>query len=384
MGIKFKRKFDVMTKKVFIITGEYSGDIHGSKVAEILKSECSDIEIEGIGGENLKRAGAKLFCDHSKMSGFGFNFKMAIDHLTLEKRVSEYLLNEYKPDLVLLIDYGTFNLRVAKRLKGSGIKVFHYIPPQVWASRKWRIKGIKKVVDKVLCIFPFEVDMYKEYGIDVHYCGHPLISQLPEKADKEEFFAKHNLDLNRPLVSVFPGSRPLELKFVAQTLIDGAKKLKKLHPEIQFCISHAPNLSDKVFDKYIKDTDFKVIKGENQALLSVSDSLILASGTVALEASLYQVPLVIGYKGPWIIYLIYLLVRCIKKVSLPNIVTGMDIVPELIQAKLTTDNICHETEKLLYDKNHREETIKKLGLVREKLSDKYSAREVANCIMSAL
>ena len=371
-------------KKVFIITGEYSGDIHAGCVAEILKKQMPDIEIEGIGGENLKNAGAKIFCDHSKMSGFGFSLKMALEHLALEKKVADYILNSYKPNLVLLVDYGTFNLRVAKRLKGSGIKVFHYIPPQVWASRKWRIKGIKKYVDEVLCIFPFEEEMYKEYGINVHYCGHPLIKQLPQKAEKEEFFKKHDLDIKRPLVSIFPGSRPLELRFFAETFIKAAKKLQKLHPDIQFCISHAPNLSDNVFDKYVHGTDFKVIRGENQALLSVSDSLILASGTVALEAALYKVPMLIGYKGPWILYLIYLLVRCIKRVSLPNIITDMDIVPELIQTKFNVDNICYETEKLLYDKKYREETIEKLAHVREKLSAKYSAQEAAGEIIKAL
>ncbi len=371
-------------KKIFIITGEYSGDIHGGKVLEFLKQEMPDIEAEAIGGDNLKKAGAKLFCDHSKMAGFGFNFKMAYEHLNLEKRVCEYLLNDYKPDLVLLIDYGTFNLRVAKRLKGHGIKVFHYIPPQVWASRKWRIKGIKKYVDKVLCIFPFEVGMYKEYGIDVHYCGHPLVKQLPEKADRKEFFEKHGLDLNRPLVSIFPGSRPIELYFLADTFIKSAKRLQKLHPELQFCISHALNLSDDIFDKYIKNTDFKVIRGENQALLSVSDSLILASGTVALEAALYQVPMIIGYKGPWILYILYMLVRCIKNVSLPNIITGDDIVPELIQHKFNIESICYNTEKLLYDKKYRAEMIEKLGHVREKLSDKFSAKEAADCIREEL
>lgn len=371
-------------KKVFIITGEYSGDIHGGKVLEILKTVMPDIEVEAIGGENLRRAGAKIFCGHEKMSGFGFNFKMAFEHLRLEKKVANHILNEFKPDLVLLIDYGTFNLRVAKRLKGSGIKVFHYIPPQVWASRKWRIKGIKKYVDKVLCIFPFEVEMYRKYGIDVHYCGHPLIKQLPPPADKKDFFLRHGLDMNKPLVSIFPGSRPLELQFLADTFMKAADKLRKLHPEVQFCISHAPNLSDGVFDKYVKNNDFKVIKGENQALLSVSDSLILASGTVALEAALYHVPMIIGYRGPWIIYLIYLMVRCIKKVSLPNIITNMDIVPELIQAKFNVDNICYETERLLYEKNYREEYLQKLKTVRDVLSDKYSASEAALCIVEEL
>ena len=299
-------------KKVFIITGEHSGDMHAGKVVEILKSESPDLEISGIGGDNLKNAGAKIFCDHSKMAGFGINFKMIVEHLNLEKKVSNFILNEYKPDLVLLIDYGTFNLRVAKRLKGKGIKVLHYIPPQVWASRKWRINGIKKYVDKVLCIFPFEVEMYKEKGIDVHYCGHPLVKQLPPKADKEEFFTKYGLDTNRPLVSIFPGSRPLELAFLAKTFIKSAEELQKKHPNLQFCISQAPNLKDEIFNKYIKDQNFKIIKGDNHALLSASDSLILASGTVALEASLYQTPMIIAYKGPWILYLIYLLVRCIN------------------------------------------------------------------------
>lgn len=371
-------------KKVFVITGEHSGDMHAGKVVQILKEQQPDLIVHGIGGKNLKDAGAVLFCDHTKMAGFGLNLKMIIDHLSLEKDVCEYILDEFKPDLVLLIDYGTFNLRVAKHLKGKGIKVVHYIPPQVWASRKWRIKGIKKYVDKVLCIFPFEVEMYQKEGIDVHYCGHPLVKQLPPKADKKEFFEKHGFDISRPLVSIFPGSRPLELAFLADTFIEAAKQLQKKHPEIQVCISHAPNLNDKVFDKYVKGTDFNIIKGENHALLSVSDSLILASGTVALEASLYQTPMIIGYKGPWFIYFIYLLVRCIKNVSLPNIVTGKDIVPELIQHKFTVSNIVYETEKLLYDKNYRVATICNLKEVKNCLSGKYSAQEVAECILQII
>lgn len=371
-------------KKVFVITGEHSGDMHAGRVVEILKSQNPELEIHGIGGDNLKNAGATIFCDHSKMSGFGLNLKMIIDHLCLENNVCEYILDEFKPDVVLLIDYGTFNLRVAKRLRGKGIKVFHYIPPQVWASRKWRIKGIKKYVDKVLCIFPFEVKMYQKEGIDVHYCGHPLVKQLPEKTNREEFFNKYNLDINRPLVSIFPGSRPLELHFLAKTFIESAKKLQKKHPEIQFCISHAPNLSDTVFDKYIKNTDFKVIKGDNHALLSASDSLILASGTVALEAALYQTPMLIGYKGPELLYLIYLLVRCIKNVSLPNIILNKNIVAELVQHKFNIDNIVYETEKLLYDKEYRENHITELGQVKALLSDKYSAQEVAECILNSL
>lgn len=371
-------------KKIFIVTGEYSGDIHASKVAEALKAKNPDIVIEGIGGDNLRNAGVKLFSDQKKMGAVGLTPKIVIDHFTLGKRLVDYLTKEYKPDLVLLIDYGVFNLNISKFLKKAGIKVFYYIPPQVWASRKWRINTIKKNIDEVLCIFPFEKEMYEAYGIKTHYCGHPLVSQLPVKADKAEFFNKHGFDINKKLVSIFPGSRVFELKYLMNVFIKSAKELQKKHPDLQFCISHAPNLSDEVYNKYLKDTDFKIIKGENQALLSVSDALILASGTVALEASLYQSPMIIAYRGPYLFYLIYLMVRCIKRVSLPNIIAGKMIVPEILQQHVNVNNITYEIEKLLYDNAYREDNIKQLGEVKALLSAKVSSQEAANVIAEAL
>lgn len=368
-------------KKLFIITGEYSGSMHAVKVVECLKSQYPDIEIEGIGDSNLEKAGVKLFTNHSKMSAMGLSPKIIINHLLLGKRLVDYLTKEYRPDLVLMIDYGAFNLSVSKFLKKNGLKTFYYIPPQVWASRKWRINTIKKNIDKVLCIFPFEVDMYKKMGIDTHYCGHPLVKQLPPKANRNEFFEKHNLDKSKKLVSIFPGSRVFELKFLMKLFLKSAKLLQSKHPDLQFVISHAPNLSDKVYNKYLKgDTTFKIIQGENQALLSVSDALILASGTVALEATLYQVPMIISYKGPWLFYFIYLLVRCIKMVSLPNIILNKIVVPEIIQGQANTKNITSEIEKLLYNEEYRNKNIEELGKVKKLLSDKYSAQEVANII----
>ena len=226
--------------------------------------------------------------------------------------------------------------------------------------------------------------MYESYGIKTHYCGHPLVSQLPEKADKDNFFEKHGLDKNKKLVSIFPGSRVFELKNLMSVFIKTAEELNKKHPDLQFCISHAPNLSDDVYDKYLKKTNFKVIKGENQALLSVSDALILASGTVALEAALYQTPMIIAYRGPYLFYLIYLIVRCIKRVSLPNIIADKSIVPEILQSKVTVSNISYQIEKLLYDKDYRENNIEQLGKVKALLSDKVSSQEAAKVIADAL
>lgn len=371
-------------KKLFIVTGEYSGDIHASHVVKALHGLNTDIEIEGIGGENMAQAGVKLFENHSKMSSVGLSPQIVFNHIMLGKRLVDYLTKEFKPDAVLLIDYGGFNIRIAGFLKKAGIKVLYYIPPQVWASRKGRIHKIKKNVDEVLCIFPFEKPLYESYGIKCRYCGHPLVSQLPAKADRNEFFEKHGLDRNKKLVSIFPGSRVFELKYLMNTFIKTAQELQKKHPDLQFCVSHAPNLSDEVYNKFLKKTDFKVIKGENQALLSVSDALILASGTVALEACLYQTPMIIAYKGPWLFYFIYLLVRCIKRVSLPNIIADKSIVPEIIQGNVNVSKISYEIERLLYDNNYRQENISQLGEVKELLSDKVSSKEVAEAVYKAL
>lgn len=371
-------------KKIFIITGDYSGDIHAAKVAKAIKTQNPDVIIEGIGGENLRAQGVKLLTDQKKMGAVGISLKILFDHVILAKHTLDYIKNTYKPDLVLLIDYGAFNLNISKHLRHTGIKVYYYIPPQVWASRKWRINTIKKNIDEVLCIFPFEKEMYESYGIKTHYVGHPLVSQIPQKADRKTFFDAHGLNPEKKLVSVFPGSRVFELSQLMNVFLKTVKNLQKQHPDLQFCISQAPNLSDKVYKKYLKNADIKVIKGENQALLSVSDALILASGTVALEAALYQTPMIIAYRGPWVFYFIYLFVRCINKVSLPNIITGKDIVPEIIQGQVSVQKISYEIEKILYDAEYRENYIKQLGEVKTLLSDKNSAQETAKEIVSAL
>lgn len=371
-------------KKLFIITGEYSGDMHAARVVKELRALNSDLQIEGIGGVNLEAEGVKLFANQDKMSAVGISPKIIIDHYNLGKSLVNYLKNEYKPDLVLLIDYGAFNLTIAKFLHSAGIKVFYYIPPQVWASRKYRINLIKKFVDKVLCIFPFEKKLYAQYGIDTHYCGHPLVAQLPPPAPRREFFRTHGFDIEKKLVSVFPGSRVFELKQLMPVFKETVKLLQKKHPDLQFCISHAPNLTDEVYNKYLGDIDIPVIKGENQALLSVSDALILASGTVALEACLYQTPMIIAYKGPQLFYWIYLLVRCIKRVSLPNIIADKSIVPEIIQNDVSSQNISCHIEEFLYNQEKREQIIRELGEVRELLSNKNSALEVAKVIDTEL
>lgn len=375
-----------MTKKIFIITGELSGDKHASLVVQNLLSQNNDVEIEAIGGENLRKLGVKLFVDHSQahMSAMGLTPKILFDHLTLGKRVVDYLKNEYKPDLVLLIDYGGFNLNISKFLKKAGIKVFYYIPPQIWASRKWRIKTVKKNISKVMTIFPFEKEMYEKEGIDAQFVGHPLITQMPAPANKDEVFEKYGLDKNKKLVSIFPGSRVFELQYLMKTFLESAKIIKEKNKDVQFVIAQADSLKDKIFKKYLGETDIKVVKNANYELLSVSDALMLASGTVALEAALYNTPMIISYKGPWFAYFVYRIVRCIDRVCLPNIIMDKDIVPELLQADSNPKVISDAILKILQDDDYRQNMIDDLSKVKAILSKHEAAKEVANIIANEL
>jgi lipid-A-disaccharide synthase len=369
-------------KKIFVITGEYSGDKHASNVVRELLKLNPDLQIEGVGGENLKNAGVKLFSDHSKMGKVGLTPKIILDHFSLGKRILDYLKNSYKPDLILMTDYGAFNLTLSKPLKKAGFECFYFIPPQVWASRKWRLKTIKRNIKRVFTIFPFENKMYEKEGIDSLYVGHPLIKELAPKADRAEFFAKHNLDSDKRRLAVFPGSRTFEIKYLLDDFISAAKKVQKACPDVQVVFSHAPNLSDNVFKNKLED--FKTIKGENQALLSVSDALILASGTVALEAALYETPMLIAYRGPIFFYLVYLLVRAVKKACLVNIITGKDIVEEFLMFDSTPEKIAQGAIKILNDKDARGAQINGLREVKKMLSEKHCVEEVAKNLYEEL
>lgn len=370
-------------KKLFIITGEYSGDRHAADVVKELKKLNPQIEIEAVGGKNLSAEGVKLFCDHSKMSAMGFSFDIIKNHITLGKRIESYLRDEYKPDMVLFIDYGGFNLNLSKVLSKYKFKLYYYIPPQIWASRKWRLNTVKKNIDKVLTIFPFEKEMYERIGVNVEFVGHPLLSQLPEKVNREKFFSENDLDINKKLISIFPGSRKFEVNNLLKIFLDSACLIKEKHNDVQFALAQAPSISDDLINPIIenyKDLNIKVLKNKNYELLSVSDELILASGTVALEAALYNTPMIISYKGPWLLYFIYILVRCIKRVCLPNIILDKDIVPELIQAKAKPKIISAYILKLLEHAQYRADMVKALENVKEMLQTSGSAYNAAKII----
>lgn len=364
-------------KKLFIITGEYSGDQHAGYVVKALKTAMPDLKIEAIGGESLKKEGIKLFSDHSKMNVVGFDVKAIFEHICLGARLLDYLKNDFKPDGVLLIDYGGFNLQMAKQLHKAGIPCYYYICPQIWATRKHRIKSIKKYVKKVFLTLPFEKEIYEKEGISFEYVGHPLMSQIPAKCSRNEFIEKNGLDKNKKIIGIFPGSRKFELDYLMNTFLDAVDILAQKSPDLQFCLAQAPTISDKLLNTYLKGRDIKVLKNQNYELLSSSDTLMLASGTVALEAALYKTPMIVSYRGPWLFYAVYLVIRYLKMVSLPNIICNKEIVPELIQAKSTAKVIAQTIFELTFDIEKRNEMIKNLTQMNDLLETKVSSREVA-------
>lgn len=373
-------------KKIFIITGDYSGDLHAARVVQSLREQVPDVVIEAVGGPNLATCGIKLFSNHSKMNAAGVNFKILKEHLELGKRIMTYLKNEFKPDLVLLIDYGGFNLGIAKyiKLELPKTKLFYYIPPQIWASRKWRIKAVKKYIDKVLYIFPFEEKLYKEHKIDCEYVGHPLVEEVPQPMQKEIFCEKYKLDLKSPLIGVFPGSRDFEIMMLMPVYAKAIELIQQKIPNALFVLCQSPNIKDELLNKYYLPTGVRVLKNCNYELLSAADSLLLASGTVALEAALYKTPMAVCYRGPWLFYLIYRLVRCIDKVSLPNIILGKEVVAELIQHKCKPKIIANEIVSLLKDVSKRDVMIKHLSKLQSKLAEKKTSFEVAMIIKKSL
>lgn len=368
-----------MAKKVFIITGEYSGDKHASGVVRELKKLDNDIIIEGVGESNLEKQGVKLLFDHSKMGEMGLTPKNVFNHLFMGLKIVKYLKEEFKPDLVLLVDYGAFNLQISKQLKKAGIKTFYFIPPQIWASRKYRLKTIKKNVDKVFTIFPFEKEFYDSEGINAKFVGHPIISELPICNNKEEFFKRHNLDPSKKLIGVFPGSRPFEIHFMLEIFKKALKLIEKKNKNVQFVFSHAKSLKDDAFK-----VDYKTLKDENHQLLAYSDALILTSGTVALEAAVYETPMLIAYKGPLFFYLVYLLVRNIKKACLINIITKKDYVDEFLMFKATPENISNCINEILDNPEKRNYILEGCKKTKELLGKTHCVEEVAKEIFKEL
>jgi lipid-A-disaccharide synthase len=374
-------------KKIIIIAGEASGDLHGSYLAKSIKMIDSRIEISGMGGRLMANAGVKLYYNIVDLAVIGFieilkNLKKFkhIYRLMLEK------IDIYKPDALILIDYPAFNLRIARQIKKRGIPIFYYISPQVWAWGKNRIKTISRVVDKMLVVFEFEKEFYNQHGIEVVFVGHPLLDIVKPCRQKDELYESFNLDKSKPIVGILPGSRENEIKRHLPIMLQAVQILKKDMENIQFIISKPPQISEILFNRLFKSYRLSATATTEKTydLMNIADLVLVASGTATLESAILLTPMIIIYKVSFVTYLLIRRLIRIPYIGLVNVVAGKKIMPEFIQYQARAKNISRKAAELLKDKKALGQLKDKLTKVREKLGSPGASRRAAEIILSSL
>ena len=373
---------DKKPKTVMIVAGEASGDMHGaSLVREMLRIDPS-LNFYGIGGNKMQDAGVKLLINAAEtavvgltevISKFGTLFRII--------RQVKKSLDEIKPELVILIDYPDFNLNfVAPAAKKRNIKIFYYISPQVWAWRKSRINKIKRLVDKMAVILPFEVDTYAAKGFAVDYVGHPLLDLVKPAYSKQESQKIFNLDESKTTIGLLPGSRQSEVVKLLPEMLRAAEILAQKIQNVQFILPLADTLEKKTVDDIVSGFTIKVkvISGQTYDAVSCCDLAIVASGTATLETALLSVPMIIIYKISPLSYFIGKMIVNVKNIGLANIVAGKTVVPELIQEDVSGNRIAAEAMDILTDAERKQEMIKELAAIRSKLGNPGAARKAAH------
>lgn len=369
-----------------ISVGEASGDLHGASIADALKELEPDIRIFGMGGQAMRKAGVEIVHDIADLGIIGF--VEVVKNLPRFFRLRDELIDLMKkeqPDVLLVIDYPDFNMRLAPKARELGIPVVSYIPPSAWAWRKGRAKSVAKIVDKIASIFPFEAEVYQKAGADVEFVGHPLIDIIKPSMDKEKAYKFFGINPNQPVILLLPGSRKHEIENLLPVMLKSAEKIKLIYPECQFILPVASTISQEMLQGMIKQysVNVKLTFENTYDLMAIADSAIAASGTVTLEAAILGLPTVVIYKMAAMTYFIGRLLVKIPNVSLPNIVAGKRIIPELLQYEVNADNIARETLALLPSSEQGEKVRKELLAVKEKLGAGGAVKRAAQVVLNA-
>jgi lipid-A-disaccharide synthase len=374
-------------KQVLIVAGEASGDHHAARLVEELHQIDPSVHFAGIGGERMKKAGVEILVDSADMAVVGLVEVLA--NYRFLKGVLDQMrdeLRQRRPDMLILVDYPDFNLRLAKTAKELGIKVLYYISPQIWAWRQKRVFKIKKLVDMMAVVFPFEVPFYEQAGVPVRFVGHPLVDEVRSKLSHEQAEQEFGLDSSRPVLGLFPGSRRSEIKRLLPILLESAALVHKQRPDVQFILPRASTLSEEFLTPYLSETDLDihVIPGRSYDVTRACDAIVSASGTATLEIALMQVPLVVIYKIASLSYRIVSRMLKIDHVALCNIVAGERVVPELIQHDATPQRISHAALELLTNNDKAAAMRQHQEVVREKLGGSGGSRNVAELALELL
>ena len=359
-------------KRVMLVAGEASGDLHAAKLAAGVLAKCPDVQFFGIGGSEMRKAGVEVLIDSADLAVVGLIEVLAHRKVIFGalNRMRDLLCND-PPDLLILTDYPDFNLRLAKTAKERGIKVLYYISPQVWAWREGRVKTIRERVDMMAVVFPFEESFYQKHHVPVRYVGHPLCDEVVASADQNSLLQEFGLDPARKTVGLFPGSRQSEIRRLLPVILAAAKRLKEKYPEVQFLMPIASTLKAEDFSSYLTDyqnLDIKKITGRSYDVMEASDAIVTVSGTVTLEIALLGKPMVIINKLAWLSFHIVKSMFKLDYIGLCNIVANERLVPELIQHDARPDKIVLEIERMLFDETYRVAIKKKLSTVQKLLS----------------
>ena len=372
--------------KLLIITGEVSGDLIGASLIRELKSLQPELIITGIGGDRMKSSGMNLIYHSDQMAILGF--VEVIKHLPFIRQVRKKIIETVIQEnirCVVLIDYPGFNLNIAKKLKERGIKIIYYVSPQIWAWAKGRVKKVQRFVDKMLVVFPFEVEFYKNEKVNVEYVGHPLVERISQYKflSKEDFFAKYNLDEEKKTLLVMPGSREQEVKQIFPETIKATDMLAKKF-DLQVVVAKSKNIDTKIFRDLSVSEKFTLIEDHNYELMKYSYFGIIKSGTSTLEAGYFSLPMVVVYKTSSLTYLIGKQLIKLDKIGMVNILLDKMVVPELIQNEANSENIINTTSKIISDEKIYQSIKHKLEFVKEKLGSGGASKKAAKTILEIM
>ncbi|MEK9627975.1 MAG: lipid-A-disaccharide synthase [Nitrospinota bacterium] len=370
-----------------IVAGEASGDLHGENLVRSLLEIYPNARFTGMGGGRMRNAGVNTLFGIERMGTVGLiEIISEFGHYYGVYRTLQKEIESRKYTAVILIDYPTLNLRLAKHSRRNNCPVYYFISPQVWAWRKGRIKEIRKSVHKMFVILPFEERMYQEAGVDAEFLGHPFIDLVKPTRSREESLEKFGLDPNKKIVGLLPGSRMNEINFLLEEMLSAAEKIKKEIEGCQFILPIAESIDPDLIRKRLgaNKLNIKILAGETYNAMNVCDALIIASGSATLEAGIIGCPMVIIYKLSPITYWLALLLINTPHYGLVNIVAEERVVPELIQGEANAEKIATEILKLLKNPEHSRDVKNRLKLVRKNLGNPGVLKAVAASVADSL
>ena len=373
--------------KYYLIAGEASGDLHASNLMQSIKEMDERAEFRFFGGDLMQNVGGTLVKHYRELAFMGFipvllNIRTILRNLEICKKD----INQFAPDVVILIDYPGFNLKIAKYLKqNTSIPVTYYISPKIWAWKEYRIKSFKKYVDQMLCILPFEVDFYKKHNYPVNYVGNPTVDAIRKREHSnqtfQEFIKKNKLK-NKPIIALLAGSRKQEIKDNLSAMINAVDKFKS-H---QVIIAGAPGIEKDFYRKSIENKDVQLLFGKTYEILTHADVALVTSGTATLEAALLNTPQVVCYKTPIpkLAYWGFKHILHTPYISLVNLIAGKEVVQELFAKFFSIENIQEETHKLLFDTEYRENMLNEYQSIQEILGTENASDKAAELIYKKL